>query len=320
MRILLSGILLSFCLLPSAFADRLDDARVLLDKGKHSRAMSKVNEYIKAQPNDPNGRFLKGFVLQRMGDIKGATKIYASLAKDFPALPEPHNNLAAIYAGKGDYESAKSSLLSALKTHPGYSKVYTNLSEIYAKEASEVYQKALGVDKRRANASVIHIPSFSKLSLPESNQVAAAVITKPPVVAVVKPAKPSISVAAVKTKSAALLVSDEDEKIKSTISDWAVAWSSQNAEDYLSYYASFFKPKSGSLAEWKQQRRQRLEKPEYISISLENMTLKPFAEGRVRVDVVQHYQSDTYNDVSKKRFFLNRNTMGEWKIYREKSI
>lgn len=314
MRTLLSSILLSVCLLTSAFASRLDEARVLLDKGKRSQAMSKVNGHLKVQPNDPNGRLLKGLVLQRMGDVVGATKIYTSLTKDFPTLPEPHNNLAAIYASKGDYESAKSSLLSALKTHPGYSKVYSNLSEIYARQASEVYQKALGVDKSRTSTSVINIPSFSKLSLPESNKVAVVVAKPSAAVAVVKPVKSQ------KTKSMALLSSEDMAKIKSTVSDWAVAWSSQNAEGYLSYYASFFKPKSGSLAEWKQQRRQRLAKPTFIRVLLEGMKLKSFAEDRVRVDLVQRYQSDTYKDVSNKRFFLSRNATGEWKIYRETSI
>jgi len=315
MRTLLFSILLSVCSLVPAFASQLDDARVLLDKGKHAQAMSKVDAHLKAQPNDPNGRFLKGFVLQRMGDTDAATKVYVSLAKDFPALPEPHNNLAAIYASKGDDESAKSSLLSALNTHPSYSKVYVNLSKIYARQASKAYQKALGLDKQGRSVSLASIPSFSKLSLLEHNKVAAVVITKPAVVvAEVKP------MASPKTTSATLLSAEEVEKVKLTVFDWAVAWSSQNTKDYLSYYASFFKPKSGSLAEWKRQRGQRLAKPKFIHVLLENMTLKPFAVDRVRVDVVQRYQSDTYKDVSNKRFYLSRNATGVWKIYREKSI
>src|SRR6266446_6185554 len=45
---------------------------------------------------------------------------FQSLTEDYPELPEPHNNLAVIWAQKGQYEKAKSSLELALRSNPDY--------------------------------------------------------------------------------------------------------------------------------------------------------------------------------------------------------
>lgn len=68
----------------------------------------------------------------------------SKMIKDFPALPEPYNNLAVIYAEQGDYGKAQSALRAALSTHPSYAVVHDNLNTLYSSMAEEAYRRAFG--------------------------------------------------------------------------------------------------------------------------------------------------------------------------------
>src|SRR3972149_4567020 len=70
----------------------------------------------------------------------------------FPALPEPYNNLAVIYAAQGQYEKARAALEQSIRTHPSYATAYENLGDVYAKLASQAYDKALQLDSANTGA------------------------------------------------------------------------------------------------------------------------------------------------------------------------
>jgi len=47
-----------------------------------------------------------------------------------PELPEPYNNLAVLYAARGDHDGARDALLRAISTHPSYATAHENLGDI----------------------------------------------------------------------------------------------------------------------------------------------------------------------------------------------
>src|SRR5690349_23431723 len=146
---------------PIAFAapaDDLKDAQKLYGQGKLQPALEKVDTFLKVQPRDPQGRFLKGLVLTEQKKVPEAIQVFTGLTEDFPELPEPYNNLAVLYASQGNYDKAKSALELAIHTHPSYATAHENLGDIYAQLASRAYDRAPQPDKS-------HTTAQTKLSL-----------------------------------------------------------------------------------------------------------------------------------------------------------
>lgn len=115
----------------------------LVDAGKFSDALTKIDAHLKQYPRDAQVRFTRGRVLMEMGRNPEAIDDFTALTQDFPELPEPFNNLAALYAQAGEYDKARAALESAIRNNPGFAVAYSNLGDIYAKLAQQAYQKAL---------------------------------------------------------------------------------------------------------------------------------------------------------------------------------
>ena len=67
-------------------------------------------------------------------------------------MPEPHNNLAVIWAQKGRYDKAKTELEIALAAHPDYAIAHENLGDVYSRLAGAEYDRALALDKTNKSA------------------------------------------------------------------------------------------------------------------------------------------------------------------------
>jgi Tfp pilus assembly protein PilF len=62
-------------------------------------------------------------------------------------LPEPYNNLAVLYAQKGDYSAARTALESALNAAPDWAVAHENLGDVYTRLAAAQYDRAAALDK-----------------------------------------------------------------------------------------------------------------------------------------------------------------------------
>ena len=187
----------------AAPADDLKEAQKLYTQGKLQPALDKVDEFIKAQPKDPQGRFLKGLVLTEQKRTQEAIQVFTGLTEDYPELPEPYNNLAVLYASQGNYDKARSALELAIHTHPTYATAHENLGDIYAELASRAYDRALQLDKNNASAQVklsmvkdlFSAQKVAQRAQVEKVQVASAEPPKaapPPAPTKAEPAKPTL--------------------------------------------------------------------------------------------------------------------------------
>jgi len=138
----------------AAPADDLREAQKLYGSGKVQPALDKVESVLRAQPKDPQARFLKGLLLTEQKKTGDAIGVFTSLTEDYPELPEPYNNLAVLYASQGNYDKAKSALELAIHTHPSYATAHENLGDVYAQLASRAYDRALQLDKNNTAAQV----------------------------------------------------------------------------------------------------------------------------------------------------------------------
>src|SRR5688572_2652965 len=130
-----------------AQSDDYQEATKLFRAGQHAQALERVDNFLKTNPKEARARFLKGLIFTEQGKPADAIKIFTGLTEDFPELPETYNNLAVLYASRGQYDKARSSLEMAIRTHPSYATAHENLGDIYAKMASQAYDKALQLDK-----------------------------------------------------------------------------------------------------------------------------------------------------------------------------
>jgi TolA-binding protein len=70
----------------AAPADDLRDAQKLYAQGKFQPATEKVDAFLKAQPKDAQGRFLKGLLLTEQKKTAEAIQIFTALTEDYPEL------------------------------------------------------------------------------------------------------------------------------------------------------------------------------------------------------------------------------------------
>jgi tetratricopeptide (TPR) repeat protein len=123
-------------------ADDYSDVNTLLRQGKADEALAKADAYIAGKPRDPQMRFLRGVILTEQGKQSEATVAFTQLTQDFPELPEPYNNLAALYAAQSQFDKARAALEMAIKLNPDYATAHENLGDIYARLAAQSYAKA----------------------------------------------------------------------------------------------------------------------------------------------------------------------------------
>ncbi len=84
-------------------------------------------------------------------DLDGAEKGLKQLISSHPEDPRAYNNLAAVYAARGELDKARKFLDKGLATNPDYATIHQNLAAVYTEMARESYGKALqleSTDKR----------------------------------------------------------------------------------------------------------------------------------------------------------------------------
>jgi tetratricopeptide (TPR) repeat protein len=328
----------AFAVVAVAQNDEFAEAGKLFRSGQQAQALERVDNFLKANPKDARGRFLKGLILTEQGKQADAIKLFTGLTEDYPELPEPYNNLAVLYASQGQYDKARSALEMSIRTHPSYATAHENLGDIYAKMASQAYDKALQLDKSNTAAQTklemikelfssgtraSGKPAASKATstiiaaakpTPVATQPAAPTpaVTAAPVAPVVsapagKPAEPA--------KSAA--VPAESEVLKS-VNHWAKAWSDNDVAGYLACYAPDFQTPGGEpRADWEAARKARIAKPKKIDVRVESPTVKFADNNRAQVTFRQSYRSSNLKVASTKTLILVKSG-DRWLIQQER--
>jgi len=133
-------------------ADDYSDVNTLLRQGKADQALAKADAYIAGKPRDPQMRFLRGVILTEQGNQAEAVAVFTALTQDFPELPEPYNNLAALYAAQSQFDKARAALEMAIKLNPDYATAHENLGDVYARLAAQSYGRALKLEAGNTTA------------------------------------------------------------------------------------------------------------------------------------------------------------------------
>lgn len=125
----------------------------LLSAGRATQALEEIDKRLAAESGrtspgtDVQIMFLRARTLAALDRIPEAEDIYRQMTIRFPELPEPWNNLAAIYALRDDLDQARRALEMAIMIYPDYGIALANLGDIQLKLALRAYKRAadLGV-------------------------------------------------------------------------------------------------------------------------------------------------------------------------------
>jgi len=143
---------------PSQITDRIEE---LLNRGAYEEALSLIERReaaIKGQRGaDVQLMFQHARALAALGRADEAIAVYSDMTNQFPELPEPWNNLAALYASRGELERAQDSLQMALRANPDYAAARANLGDIQLMMALRTYRQeaARGVPGMKARVQEI---------------------------------------------------------------------------------------------------------------------------------------------------------------------
>ena len=130
----------------------LVEATRMIQEGQYALARVKIDAALAADAKNPQARFLRGVVQADQDEPDEALATFQALTEDFPELPEPYNNLAVIWAQRGQYEKARTALESAIASHPDYAIAHENLGDIYSRLAGAEYDRAATLDKTNKSA------------------------------------------------------------------------------------------------------------------------------------------------------------------------
>jgi Flp pilus assembly protein TadD len=129
--------------LPAARADDTEAVRQLQAAGDYAAALEQTERILAARPKDAQMQFLRGVSLTELRRSDDAIAAFQAIIEAHPELAEPYNNLAALYAARGEYEKARVALEQALRSNPEYAVAHENLGDIHAALAVRSWTQSL---------------------------------------------------------------------------------------------------------------------------------------------------------------------------------
>lgn len=121
----------------------MSEAQQAANARRYDEAIKGFDRVLAANPRNAQARFQRAWALAQSGREDAAIQAFAEMAQDFPELPEPHNNLALLYAKRGDLKRAEAELVLATEVKPAFAIAYTNLGDVYLRLAEQSYAEAL---------------------------------------------------------------------------------------------------------------------------------------------------------------------------------
>jgi tetratricopeptide (TPR) repeat protein len=137
---------------PPGLSVDLADAAKLAREGQYEQARVKVDTVLAGDAKNPQARFIRGVIETDEGDGDDAFATFQALTEDYPELPEPHNNLAVIWAKRGNYDRARVELQAAIAINPDYAIAHENLGDVYSRLAGAEFERATALDKGNKSA------------------------------------------------------------------------------------------------------------------------------------------------------------------------
>jgi len=130
--------------LPASAADApdMEDIRALVEQGRHEQAVHLLEDWMARHPADDEALFLLAGEYARLGQRAQAIERFRLVSAHQPEWPEPHANLAALYAWTDDLEAAVKEERIYLELVPDSAVAQRNLGWLHARLALHYYRQS----------------------------------------------------------------------------------------------------------------------------------------------------------------------------------
>lgn len=147
--------------IPLTASQITDRISAMLNQGQNQQALDIIEKRIAQeqsgymQGTDVQLLFLHARALAALGRRNDAITIYQNMTTLYPELPEPWNNLAALYIKQGKLEMARDALQMALTANPNYPTAKANMGQVQLMLARQSFEQAaqLGVSNAGTKAA-----------------------------------------------------------------------------------------------------------------------------------------------------------------------
>lgn len=335
--------------LPSA---QLTKGIILSNKGDKSAAKSIFRDLTKSHPDRPEAFNNLAVIYSEEGNFPQAIETLQQAFQTHPSYAQVHVNLKELYATLASQAYNKALDLSAAEQGPNLAMINqtpaiqgdNSTPSIVAaapKQPVTIAAVETAQDEVKSAKPVEPKEETPALTVAATSAPKAKVETpvkaeeKPVVVAVSEPSIVAVATAKAPVKEAAEVkeqtnAAPEAAKLDSKalpesevlahINNWADAWRNKNHTGYINSYTALYRPNAKlNHQQWVKQRAQRLSKPKFIRVELEQINIKMLRDNLAEARFNQHYQSDTYKDAVKKRLMLVK-VDDQWKISLERSL
>jgi tetratricopeptide (TPR) repeat protein len=169
--------------------DNTPQADTAIGQHNWAAALDALDARIKTNPRDVQAKFKRATILARLNRDQEAIEAFTELTQTYPELPEPYNNLAALYAKEGRYDDARAALETAVKANPSYGLAWENLGDLYLRLADASYRRATALghasgttQQRLADLQkIVSPPATAKKAQAETLVAASEGYATPPV-------------------------------------------------------------------------------------------------------------------------------------------
>lgn len=115
----------------------------LIARKNFDLAQTVISEGLKANPLSAQLRFQRCVLFERMGQTEKARELLEDFITRYPEIPEPYNNLAAIYSSIGNLDRAEELLKRCLALKPNFALAHANLGNLYLARARNAFATSL---------------------------------------------------------------------------------------------------------------------------------------------------------------------------------
>jgi tetratricopeptide (TPR) repeat protein len=148
------------------------DVEKLIKAKQYEPAQDAMDAALKKNPGNVQLRFVKARLYLETRQWALAQKTLIEITQQFPELPEPYNNLAAIAANQGNWIEARDYLELALKLRPSYGIASANLGEVYIHLGAISYENAAQWAKLNQRQYANHAKALMAILQPPKKPVA----------------------------------------------------------------------------------------------------------------------------------------------------
>lgn len=294
---------------------------VLTRQGKLESARDIFLDLTRTNPELPEPYNNLAVVYAALGDFDQARNALEEAINTHPAYATAHENMGDIYA-----RLASQAYNQALELNADNNTAKAKLSlvnELFS--APQTLQPEISADTRQiaataqgpADSSVsalapraLPAETISSVEKVEQSAVTVIPVQEQPLVTQIPEARTEETRPQELPKPGPQLTETHQKQpsiaaIKQGVLDWAQAWSGQDVDAYLSFYARDFSPSGGlSRAVWEASRRQKVAAPEFIKVTVTDLVVEMLGSDHAQAVFTQIYQSDTYGDRVKKTLLM----------------